>query len=937
MDQTTERFHLVEAIVTEALAAPNDQRAESIEARCGADAALAEEARSLLDACEAEEQMMASCRTEPNGGPAAAPDRQRVGPYEIDRLLGRGGMGAVYLARRADGHFEQKVAIKLIGAPLASDLFRERFRQERQILAGLQHPYIARLLDGGVTVEGDLYLVMEYVDGKPIHRYCEERHLSQARRIQLFLRVCEAVQFAHQNFVVHRDLKPDNILVAEDGTPRLLDFGTAKLLSPSLDQQDSRFTRMGCLSFTPQYASPEQVLGNPITTATDTYSLGVLLYRLLTGEPPYELKDPTTSEMIRVICEEAPRKPSLEAGSGKRLDADLEAILLKALRKEPQERYLTAERLADDLRAYLEGRPVAARRGSMRYFAGKFIRRHRLGLAAMAVVIVTLVAGIAGVLWQARVANQERRMAEARSADMRQLSNSLLSELDETIKRLPGSTSAQEMLVRRVLEHLDRMANDAQGDKLTQIDLARAYTRLADLQGNAYDQNLGDPAGALVSIDKAIALTTPWVGRDSIDREALHTLASAQLSRSQILFGTAPIQQAIDSTHAAIAAYGRLIDLPGATPEEICEAATAHYVLGDELGVVIIESLNDLAGANSAYRRSLELDKRALSINPGLLHARLDLVKGQLAIVPTEKESDPAQALKDVQLGLQRLSALPMEEQETLRMTRWRESFLVNEAFALAQLGRYSECNVIAEGSVESCKRRSAADPQDRRALADVLFSLDRQAENLDVAADPALGASDSDRRRNLSAEEKALIQERAGLERMLQLNPTQNEWKPILGDVQVRLGSVQFILHNRRDAADLVKNGLSTLKETIEKDQNSPEILDTTAKDLLVAEPAPLRNPRLAVSYAERAVALTHRRMPSRLLTLAQAYRASGQIEESRAVAKEGLALLPAPQPGSIKPRLRKLLEIQAQADSGGVSRAYPAGRFSGGMTAGL
>jgi eukaryotic-like serine/threonine-protein kinase len=277
--------------------------------------------------------------------------------------LGRGGMGAVYLAHRVDGQFEQKVAIKLIDLPLATDLFRERFRQERQILAGLQHPFIARLLDGGVTRDGDLYLVMEYVDGVPIHRFCEEQRLTVHQRLALSMRVCEAVQFAHQNFVVHRDLKSENILVVEDGTPRLLDFGTAKLLSPSLGGPDSKLTREGYLSFTPQYASPEQVLGNPITTASDTYSLGVLLYLLLTGTLPYELKELTTAEMLRVICEAPPRRVARAADPRQRLDADLEAILLKALRKEPQERYLTAEQLASDLRAYLNGLPVAARSG----------------------------------------------------------------------------------------------------------------------------------------------------------------------------------------------------------------------------------------------------------------------------------------------------------------------------------------------------------------------------------------------------------------------------------------------------------------------------------------------------------------------------------------------------------------------------------------------
>ena len=914
MVQTAERLLQIEAIFSEVLEAPQEEREDLLAARCG-DQAMLEEIRLLLNGCEAEERRVASDKCEQGRSREERVKLKRIGPYEIDRLLGRGGMGAVYLAHRVDGQFEQQVAVKLIDRPLATELFRERFRQERQILAGLQHPYIAHLLDGGVTSEGELYLVMEYVDGIPIHRYCDERHLTQTERIKLFLRACEAVQFAHQNFVVHRDLKPDNILVASDGTPRLLDFGTAKLLSPSLDKQDSPLTREGYSSFTPQYASPEQVSGNSITTASDTYSLGVLLYFLLTGTLPYELKDLTMGQMMKTVCEEAPRKPSGMAGSSKPLDADLEAILLKALRKEPQERYLTAERLADDLRAYLDGQPVSARRGTARYRLGKFIRRRRWALAAATVLLVTLLVGVAGVVWQARVANDERRKAEARSTDLRQLSNSFQVELDEAIKQLPGTTGAQKLLVTRVIEHLDHMANDAHGDRQTQLDLVEAYTRLGNLQGNAYDQNLGDATGALVSINKAIALGTPWVNRDSKDREALHTLASAQLSRGQVLFGTSPIQQSISATQAAITNYQHLINLPGSTPEEMCEAAAAYSTLGDELGMVITESLNDLAGANSAYRKELELYDRALSINPNLMSAKRGQANTLLDIIPTEKESDPVQGLNDIQLGLQRIAALPIEEQRSLRMIRIRESFLVDEAFVLAQMGRYIEADTIIVEPVQSAMRRSAADPQDSRALGDVLFALDRQAGNLDIAADPALGASIQDRQHFLSAEEKSLIQERAGLERMEVLNPSQKEWKPVLGDVEVRLGSVQSILHSRADAAELVRKGIATLKEAIKEDQNSPEILDTTARDLLIAEPASLRDSQLAVSYAELAVVQTHRKMPARLLTLAQAYRAVGQTEKCRAAANESLALLPARQTGTPKPRLRKLLEILAQS----------------------
>jgi tetratricopeptide (TPR) repeat protein len=909
---TTERFVQVEGIVTEALASTTQDREALIEAKCGGDPELAGEVRALLDACVAEEQLMEECRRQPSVRQDDRFDQRRVGLYRIDRLLGRGGMGSVWLAHRDDGQFEQKVAIKLIDVPLASELFQERFRQERQILAGLQHPYIAGLLDGGVTSTGELYLAMEFVDGQPIHRFCEKQNFSEAQRIRIFLRVCEAVQFAHQNFVVHRDLKPDNILVAEDGNPRLLDFGTAKILSPSPGDPRSQLTREGFLSFTPQYASPEQILGNPITTATDTYSLGVLLYLLLTGSPPYELKELTTAEMLRVVCEESPRRPSRPDGSGGRLEPDLEAILLKSLRKEPQERYLTVERLSGDLRAYLDGHPVAARRDTPRYRASKFMRRHRWGLIAVAILIATLLAGLGGVLWQAQVADRERRMAEARSTDLRQLSNTLLSELDETIKQLPGSTAAQKMLVTRVLERLDRLAGDARADRQTQLDLANAYTRLGNLQGNAYEQDLGDSAGALVSLDKAIALASFWSNRDSADSPALHALASAQFSRGQVQFGTAPIQQAIASSHAAIASYDRLLRLPGVTPGEICEAAVAYSVLGDELGIIITESLNDLPAANNAYRQSLELYNKALSMDPHSMLARKGLIRVLLDIIPIEKESDPEQALQEVQLGLQRIDALPIEDQKTLRMIRMRDSFEVNEAFALAQLGKYSEANALLARSVESALRRVTADPQDLRSLGDLAFSLDRQAVNFEIAADSGLGATAAERQRNLALAEKPLIQELSTLENILTINPSQREWLPVVADVQVRLGSIQLTLHKRGDAAQLVRRGLSTLREFSREDADSPEILDTTAKDLLIAKPLNERDPMLAVSCAERAVALSHRRLPARLLTLAQAWRAASHPEKSRVIAKEALELLPRAQEESIRPRLRRLLEAE-------------------------
>jgi predicted Ser/Thr protein kinase len=584
MSHSPEMLPRIESIFNEALALPEGDRRALIEARCQGDVGLMAEVYSLLKACAAEELLARTRLRQSQVDAYADEEKRRVGAYEIDRLIGRGGMGAVYLAHRADGNFEQQVAIKLIDLPLATDLFRERFRLERQILAGLNHPLIARLMDGGVTSEGEPFLVMEYVDGVPIHQFCEENCLSVSQRLILFKRVCEAVQFAHQNLVVHRDLKPDNILVMEDGTPRLLDFGTAKLLSPSADLHGSEFTRQGFQSFTPQYASPEQVLGNPITTASDTYSLGVLLYLLLTGVLPYELKEFTTAEMVRVICEQQPRRPVLSGSGERRLDADLEAIVLKALRKGPGERYLTAVQLAADVQAYLDGRTVTARRGTFRYRASKFVRRHTVALLAAVVVVASLTVGVGGVLWQAKVADAERRKAEARATDLRQLSNSLLSELDEAIKELPGSTSVQRLLVTRVLEHLDRMSKDAAGDRLIQLDLVNAYTRLGNIQGNPYDQNLGDPAGALASLDKALAIAKSLTASAALDREALHAMATVQQARSEVLWGVEKTPEAVASMQAATQAFETLVAQRDATPALICEAAAAYGTLGRPCG-----------------------------------------------------------------------------------------------------------------------------------------------------------------------------------------------------------------------------------------------------------------------------------------------------------------------------------------------------------------
>jgi serine/threonine-protein kinase len=372
---------------------------------------------------------------------------QEVGHYRILREIGRGGMGAVYLARRADDEYRKFVALKIVRRGMDTEDILRRFRNERQILASLDHPNIARLLDGGTTDAGLPYIVMEHVEGAPITDYCDRQRLTTRERLELFRTVCAAVQHAHQNLVVHRDLKPSNILVTAEGEPKLLDFGIAKVLNPELSALSMERTRTELRVLTPDYASPEQLRGEKLTTTSDVYSLGVVLYELLTGHRPYRAAGTSPHELERAIREEEPARPSAAVSrvevvtSGDRgtqatitpesvsrardtqpgalrrnLSGDLDNIILMAMRKEPSRRYSSVGQLAEDIRRHLAGLPVVARKDTFRYRAGKFVRRNKAGVAAAAVVLLSLVVGLAAALWQARVAAHERDRARVEAA-----------------------------------------------------------------------------------------------------------------------------------------------------------------------------------------------------------------------------------------------------------------------------------------------------------------------------------------------------------------------------------------------------------------------------------------------------------------------------------------------------------------------------------------
>ena len=907
MNSSVDTFLKTELIFHEAVLLAEPDRTMLLQTRCGSDTVLMQEVRSLLEACELEELHRLRSQEQADATPEAP---LRVGPYEIQHLLGRGGMGAVYLAARADGQFDQRVAIKIIDLPLATDLFRGRFRQERQILAGLSHPYIARLLDGGVSAEGDLYLAMEYIEGISITEYCDTNSLGVRSRLLLFQKVCEAVQYAHQNLIVHRDLKPDNILVDKEGNPHLLDFGTAKILSPILDTTKD-LTQGGIQIFTPRYASPEQVLGQPISIASDVYSLGVLLYVLLTDAQPYELSEFTTEEMVRVIGGQQPLKPSVAGEPYGHLDSDLDSIVLKALRKEPEQRYATVDQMISDVQAYLDQRPVAARRGNWRYLSAKFIRRNKLALAAASLLLLTLVGGSLAVAWQARVATTQRRKAEARSADLRQLSDSLLSELDEAIKELPGSTPAQKLLVTRVLEHLDRMSADGADDQLTQLDVANAYTRVANLQGNAYDQNIGDAPGGIASIDKAIAITERLKAQYPKDPAVLHAYALAQQSRGEILFGMTKLPEAIQALHAGAVIFGDLASSPKATSLQLSEAATAYGGMGDVMGQPGRMTLADTKGALDAYKTSLNFQQRALQADPNSVRARLSLPISMTKIGNIEFDSDPWQAKDQYHASLKAMDNYPAEQRKGLAYIR-RYGYIVRKyAAAQTETGDYIGAIATIEGVLPLVVNDLKADPTDERAQEDMEVYLENEARAYESLLSPVLHPGDEDRSQYRQRAIELLQQTSANLAIIIKRKPSDNGSRATLANLQMRLAALQQATPQHAQAAALASQGLATLRELAVPPDAPVYILDNLSTGMLGVQALLKLKPADTVTYAQRAVAQAPQKAGYQL-TLAQAYRAAGDREKARAAAQAGLRLIAPVRPGEPPTSTRRLLKAE-------------------------
>jgi len=628
-----EHLDRLSALFKDALALPPDQQAAFVEAACPDDPVLRDELRSLLRADQDAEDSAfledAPLDLHTAGHPPEdALLGHTVGPYRLLRLLGRGGMGHVYLARR-EAPFKQHVALKLIQQGIPSPDALQRFEMERQILASLNHPNIARLLDGGTTEPllgstgpgGYPYLVMEHVDGLRITDYCDTHRLSINTRLRLFAQACRAVAYAHQNLVVHRDLKPSNIFVTDrsDGTEstpqvKLLDFGVAKLLNPALSNIAVPVTRTMHRMMTPEYAAPEQVRGETVTTATDVYALGVILYELLTGHRPYHLTRNTPLELERVICQQIPERPSTkvvrdesyehEDGTTqtitavavgdarglpvdrlrRRLQGDLDNIVLKALRKEPARRYRSVEQLSLDVERYLDGLPVEARSSTMGYRLGKFVGRHRVAVLAGLGVLLSLLGGLSLALWQGRQARLERdrsaqllARAEAVTGFMQGLFDA--SDPDEAL----GDTLTSYDLLARGVQRLETLSQDPEVQ-------AEVLTVVGDVYVRMGEYNEAEPL-----LRRALTLRRQALGPEHLD------LAETLQRLGHLLTRKGEFDEAEPLIREALAMRRRLLG------EEHLDVARSLNMLA-----ILRQEMGDYDDAEQLYRESLALRRRLL-------------------------------------------------------------------------------------------------------------------------------------------------------------------------------------------------------------------------------------------------------------------------------------------------------------------------------------
>ncbi len=678
---------------------------------------------------------------------------ERIGPFRLLRLIGRGGMGEVWLAEQADGRLTRQVALKLPTAHERGEVWAERFRRERDILAKLAHPNIARLYDAGASEAGQPWLAMEYVEGESITAYMDSRRLALAARLALFRQVLAAVAHAHHHLVVHRDLKPANILVDAAGQVKLLDFGIAKLVDDAGLELAPDLTRLGGGLMTIRYAAPEQAAEGAITTATDIYSLGVILHELAVGASPYRAVragKALTSLMLQQDETGVPSTVELSAEAASRrgvsssrqlsrlVSGDLDAIILKAMRRDPAARYASVELLDDDIRRHLERRPVKARAGTWRYLAGRFALRNKLPLAMAAAVLVTMAVGLVFVERERRVAVAERGRAHKHFDSVRKLANTFIFEVHGELETLPGSLKAREILVKTSLEYLDALAGEAGSDPHLMYEIASAYRKIGSVQGQPGAANTGDLRAAVANFEKAkrlhVAVEPLLPGDIEVQRE--HTILSYILARTYVLLADARWQAEITAT---VKLAEHTAALAGAAPRDRARVAGAIAEQANLTSLMLGQTPEVEATAEKAVA-ILEGLARELPGDAGVRQNLASTYQRTAAIYMGDRRTPEGvrRAVDRSRKAIDLLRVLAAEAPEDERMPKLLLENLVGLAYALVISGEAREADRVIAEALTSAAQLAARDPKNVEVATDRISVLGQAAFIAHRAGDQA-------------------------------------------------------------------------------------------------------------------------------------------------------------------------------------------------------
>ena len=848
---TPERWQQVKEILGKALEMGLTQRPEYIDQACGQDVSLRTELLRFLAAAEKAGEDFLSEPAAPDSLPqdfSKEQDRrigQVLGSYKLISVIGEGGMGAVYRGMRVDDQYQSQVAIKLVHAGQDSPLVILRFKNERQILASLEHPNIARLHDGGTTQEGVPYFMMELIEGEPINEYCDHHKLSIDARLKLFLEVCSAVQYAHRRLIVHRDIKPSNLLVTRQGIPKLLDFGIAKIVDPGMSNNVEQ-TTMSLRAFTPAYASPEQVRGAPITTASDVYSLGVVLYELLTGHHPYPLATRTPEALSRAVCAHEPEKLSTivrrtETASQDRLQAitpeavsaarecspaklsqrltgDLDKIVLMSLQKELDRRYGSVEQFAEDIRRHLGNLPVLAHGDELGYRTWKFVNRHRAGITSAMVVCLALLVGTVVSVREARIARAETDRAERRFNDVRQLANWLMFDIHDAIRDLPGSTAARKILLDKALHYLDSLAGEEGNDPALLRELATAYERAAEVQGHFLNDNLGDTGGSLRSYQKALALRQQLVATPGSNWQDRLALANSSRSVASELLATGNASDALVAVRKAIATSQTLRQQRPTDTSVLDELSFDYEIEGHIEGGqgFMGVGLGDPSEVMRSYRQAIETEEAWLHLAPDETNALHSYATDLVFLADSMKDSGDVQgALNDYSHAL--------EIAKTVSQRTGSSRRLRDVAVAHNRLGgtyeterNWRKALEEDEQSLEIYRELTHRDPNDfimRQGFAIALANCGVQKERLN----PNIGMS-------------SIRQSVAMMEKMVATNKENAQQRGILASMYSALGDALKRQHKLPDALREYQKSLAIYQALYGGDSQNTSALNSVA-----------------------------------------------------------------------------------------------------------